>query len=181
MINLLPDDKKANLKAARTNTLLVRYIFLILAACIGMFLVITGARITLSMTEQSAQEVIKTNSVDSGIYKETRDAVSGAAAALSTTKSVLDSEVRYSQVLKEITARLPSGSILQSATFDESLSGTIVVFAKSTTVGGQVAPNLSGASVFSFVQATGTEPTGGTSDYPVKITLRATVLQGVRS
>lgn len=119
MINLLPYDTKQQIKAARINVMLVRYvIFLIISAgflalaCLATYLFINNAFIfaktsvtnTSSSKVQSDAAVIKTN--------------------LANAKNILDQQVSYTQVISAVTSALPSGTKLNSLSINDGSFGT---------------------------------------------------------
>ena len=72
MINLLPNGLKEDIRAARTNIVLLRYIALVVMALAFIMGVLYFYYIILQNTMASAQARIDANDVKAGVYSATR-------------------------------------------------------------------------------------------------------------
>lgn len=174
MINLLSEDSKANIKAARTNTILLRYSGIIVLAAIFLFTVLYVSYSVLQDTMNSAEQQISNNDVESSVYNETKQQINNLSSQLSTAKSILDSEVLYSKVLVQLGQIMPAGAIIGELNLSESsFSGSpveLVAYAQSSTAAAQLQQTLQGSSLFTQAELQSTSDTEGIDNYPVKIT-----------
>jgi hypothetical protein len=130
MINLLPTNKKAEIRAARTNLILVRYIAILLLA-IGF--IVTAMYVTysvLAMTKTSSDEVIASSDVKANVYSATNDQVEALSGQLSEAKLLLDQEVRYSKVLVNVAQIMPANTIFDKLVFDSTTVTTTPISTK---------------------------------------------------
>lgn len=127
MINLMPDESKRQLRAARANVLLLRYLFILMAAAGFLAFAIAGAYYLLGQTQSSAKELIAASDTEAGAYSETKNQVDQLSAQLSEARGILNSEIAYSNVLVNIGQLLPSGTVIDSIDLNESsFNGTPV-------------------------------------------------------
>lgn len=179
MINLLPDDRKDDIKAARANVVLLRYMTIIAFA----FAFIGGAVYIsyslLQSTMASAEELVASNDIKADVYSETRQEVEELSSKLNDSKAILDQEIRYSQVLIKLGQLTPAGVILGDLTLDAaSFSGTPVelqAYAKSNSEASQLQSQLQSSPLFSSVNLKSTEGDKGIDGYPVLVTLTVTL------
>jgi cell division protein FtsB len=95
MINLMPDTNKQEIRAARMNVILGRYIIVILLAFAFLALLLAGSYVVLSQNKASAERLIQVNSTKADAYSSTKAQVDALSASLSATKSILDQEILY--------------------------------------------------------------------------------------
>lgn len=179
MINLLPDDRKDSIKAARANVLLLRYM-----AIIGFAFAFIGGAVYISYsllqsTMASAEQLVESNDIKADIYSETRQEVEELSSKLNDAKAILDQEIRYSQVLVKIGQLTPAGAVLGDLTLDSaSFSGTpleITAYAKSNTEASLLQSQFQSSPMFNSVVLKGTEGDKGIDGYPVLVTLTVTL------
>lgn len=179
MINLLSDDRKGEIRAARTNVILLRYTSIILLA----FAFIAGAvyisYTLLQSTMASAESLIVANDVKADVYRDTKQEVDELSAKLNDAKAIADQEVLYSAVLVKIGQLVPSGALLGDITFKTAnFNATplqITAYAKSATEAGQLQSAFQSSPLFSQVNLNGTENGSSVEGYPVEVTLTATL------
>src|SRR5690606_12606072 len=75
MINLMPDDMKKQLRAARMNVILIRYITVVVVSSAFVGLVVWGSYLLLGQINTSAQTLIEANDTKASVYDETRQQV----------------------------------------------------------------------------------------------------------
>lgn len=177
MINLLSSTRKDELRAARANVLIVRYMAIIALA----FAFIGGAmyvsRSILESTMVSAQEIIENNDVKADVYRETKQEVDSLTARLSEANTLLSSEVRYSKVLLKLGQAMPTGTILGDLTLSDasfSAQSELVAYAKTTTEATQLQTQLQASGLFSQISIKSTEADKGIDGYPVLVSMTAT-------
>jgi len=180
MINLLPVDKKAEIRAARTNLILVRYIFILL---LGIAFVLGSMYVTrtiLGLTEDSSEKTIASNDVKAGVYSSTQAQVDALSASLSSTKVLLDSEVRYSKVFVNIAQLMPPNTVfgkleLNSGSFGNTPT-SVKVYAKTSADAVALRENFEKSSMFSGVSfQTILESGSGIDGYPVSVDMTFTI------
>lgn len=176
MINLLATDRKDEIKAARVNVILLRYKGIIMLA----FMFIAGALFVsysvLTSTMTSAENIISANDIKADVYDQTRQQVESLSGKLNETKSILNQEVRYSQVLVKLGQLMPKGTILGDVTLTTaSFNGQpvdIKAYAKSTNEAGLLQAAFQSSPLFSQpVTIKGTETNQEVDGYPVTISM----------
>ncbi len=175
MINLLSGERKDEIKAARVNVLLSRYMAILALA----FVFIAGALYVsyslLTITMTSAESIIESNDVKADVYSETKTQVDELSAKLNDTKATLDQEIRYSQVLVKIGQVMPSGTVLGDLTLSTaSFNGEpveIKAYAKSTTEATLLQSQFQSNPLFSQVNLKGTETNQQVDGYPVTVSM----------
>lgn len=128
MINLLDNQEKKALKAARLNVILRGYVilFALVAACI---VVIFGVGIWLQMRERDSYiEDSKRYSSEKAQYTQAQATGNAFTGNLTIAKSILNNEVLYSDLITTLARTLPAGSSL------DSLSVATADFAKPITL-----------------------------------------------
>lgn len=124
MINLLPDETKRQIRAAHTNTMLVKYL-LVLGFAIGfLVLACTASYFFLVNTKESNQKILDSGQSQTSIYSVLKKQVDTLRSNLSTATSILDEQVSYSSIIMEIASVLPSGVVMDSLNLDGSTLGT---------------------------------------------------------
>ena len=175
MINLLSDERKAEIRAARTNVIIVRYTGIIAMAIVFILSTLYVSYTVLQNTMASAETQISANDVKADIYSETKQQVDTLSAKLAEAKTILDQEIRYSRVLVNIGQQMPSGTVLGDVTLSAaSFSGTPVelkAYAKSTTEAGELKTRFQASPLFSQVNLLSTDENAGIDGYPVSVSM----------
>ncbi len=183
MINLLPDDVKYDLRAARMNVMLLRYILftgVVVALIIGMCL---AFYLYLSTTHASALTTSSTNNDKAKEFTEVRKAADDYRNNLSIAKKILDNSVDYTTVVLAITELLPSGVVLDSINLTADSFGQQTSFsahAKTYDKAIELKERFEESDVFSnvfFQSLTDSDGSseGGSSAYPIAVTISATL------
>lgn len=179
MINLLANDRKAEIVAARVNVILLRYIGITLLAFLfvcGAFYISHGL---LADTMKSATALIEANDTKAGVYADTEQQVRALSDQLNEAKTTLNQEVRYSKVLVTIGQLTPVGTILGKVTLNSAaFNGTpveIKAYAKSATEASLLQTQYQNSPLFSQVTLQGTDAAGGIDGYPVEVTMSVTL------
>ncbi len=179
MINLLSTNRKSEIRAARTNVILLRYTGIIIIAVIFLMAVLYVSYNLLQQTMATAEARIATNSTEADVYASTKQQVDALSAKLSDSKAVLDQEISYATILTSIGQAMPAGSILEGLTIDDATinSGapiTLTAYATSEEIAPLVQQQLQGIPIFSSVELVGTSQDASISGYTVKISMAAT-------
>lgn len=179
MINLLPDARKDDIRAARANVILVRYTVMIVVSVAFLCGALYVSYTLLQQTMASNQEIIASNDVKADVYSETKAEVDALSGQLSEAKAQLDQEVRYSQILVSLGQITPPGTLLGTVKFtSESFTGTpveIIAYAKSAEEASLLQSQFQSSSLFTQVNLQGTDASGGIDGYPTKVTLTVTM------
>lgn len=176
MINLLPDDYKSDIQAARANVIITRYIAIISLAFLFMFGALYTSYTVLTVTMTNAEDLIEANDVKADAYSDTQQKVTELSAELNQSKAILDQEIRYSNVLMQLGQTMPAGTVLGNLTLAaENFTGTpldITVYAATPDQAGQVQSQLQRSPLFTQVTLKSTDDTGqGIAGYPVSVQL----------
>ncbi len=177
MINLLPDDTKRDIRAARTNVLLLRYNVLTLASIGGLLIICALFYIVLSANESSATTKTSDNSAKAASYEKTRAAADEYKKNLSIAKTILGNSVNYTSVVFAITDLLPSGVVLDNLTINATDFGkqtTFLAHAKGYDQAEALKEKFQSSKLFSnvYFQSISKEESSD-SGYPVAVTLSA--------
>lgn len=179
MINLLPSDEKRQLRAARTNTLLIRYNIFFLGAIAFMGLAVGVTFIFLTNTKANAEHTIAENESKVGQYAGIDTEARQFRKNLVTAKQILDNQATYSTVILDVAHLLPSGVVLQNLNLDAQTFGTpmtLIAQAKSYDNALALKESFEKSPLFSDVHfesiATSTTPTDG---YPITVNLSVTI------
>ncbi len=175
MINLLADVRKDQIRAARTNVILVRYVTILIAATLFLLGTLFISSKILQATKESADAIVANNDIKADVYSETRTKVAALSAKLTESKSILSQEVRFSSVLITLGQSMPSGAILGPLELTElAFRGQpteIIAYAKTSDDATAIRNALQASQLFSDVSLRGTDESGGVSNYPVKVML----------
>lgn len=180
MINLLPSAKKSEIRAARTNVILIRYIAIIVLASAFIFSAMYVTHTVLAMTKTSSEEVIASNDLKASVYSATKTQVDTLSSSLTQAKTLLDQEVLYSKVLVDIGQLMPPGTVFDKLALDSSsFSGTPTttkIYAKTSADVVTLRENFARSPIFTGVNIQTVVETGSTMDgYPVSADITFTL------
>lgn len=176
MINLLPDEAKKEIRAARVNVLLIRYMGVIFAAFAFLVLILFGSYFLLDQTKASSQKLIEANDTKAEVYSSTKTQVDSLSAQLAEAKGILDQEILYSNVLVNFGQQMVPNTIIDKISLDSSsFTGnpvTLKVYAKTTDDAVALRDRFQSSPFFTNVSfQTITDNSGGIPDYPVSATM----------
>lgn len=126
MINLLPNDTKAQIRAARANVIFVR-ITLILVITLG--LMCAGFSGAVYVTMQNKQNAENNKPQATASVEATKAAAQKFSDGLKAAKTILGSQISYTTVLIELTNSLPAHTALTSINLTNSSFGTTISIA----------------------------------------------------
>ncbi len=176
MINLLPPEHKRDIRAARANTLLIRYNILLVGVLAFLMLAIGIVYFYLSTTKAGAETTIKENKEKVAGFIATEQEAQLFRQNLATAKQILDREVNYTKVILKISNTLPSGTVLTNLTLDASSFGketNMVAQAKSYDQAIALKDALNQSGLFTDVHFQSIV-SSGSADYPVTVNLYVT-------
>jgi Tfp pilus assembly protein PilN len=181
MINMLPPNTKQELRAARTNVTLLQYLLVLILAAGFIGSAVYGLQVYFSDTKENAEKLISlqgTPQVDESQPVEVE--AQAFRNNLLSARSILDSEIRYSEILLAIAAQLPEGVIIKEISLnrqalDQPLK--LNIFAKSTEAALKTESSFaerpqvfSGFSLQSLSSSTSSDP-----EYPVTASISFTI------
>jgi Tfp pilus assembly protein PilN len=180
MINLLPREEKRQLRAARTNTLLIRYNSALLAAIGFLGIAIGITYLYLSSTKAAAELTMSENIARVSSYASVEAEAQQFRNNLSTAKQILDHEVTYTKVILEIAKLLPPGVVLENLNLDAQTFGTettLIAQAKDYASALALKDSFQGSPLFSDVhfQSIASNDATDAGQYPVTVNLNVTI------
>lgn len=123
MINLVSPAKKQQLKAARTNTILANY-YVMFVLGVVLLAVVFGIAFYYTFSEIDAAKQQKSqNDLDSQQYADVKKRAAEFEADLAVDKTILASDIRFSQLITDFAAIIPSGVVLNDLTFSAADQG----------------------------------------------------------
>lgn len=127
MINLIPQDIKKDLKFARRNTYLVRYMIGAGVGFVAVLLVLIAGYVFLQQEARSHRDSIAASEAQLKAANETAtiNRVQEISNSLKLVVDVLGQEVLFSELLRQVGAAMPSGTVLQNLSLSSELSGAI--------------------------------------------------------
>lgn len=179
MINLLPDEIKRDIRAARTNVVLVRYnLFTVVAAALlvlfcAFFYVMLGISQTNSVTKSTD------NTQKAETYASVRKQADEYRTNLTIAGKVLDNSVNYTSVIFAITNLLPKGVVLGGVTLNAADFGQQTTFsakAKTYQDATKLKESFQNSTIFENVylqNLTDSASEGEEGPYPISITISA--------
>lgn len=183
MINLLPYDTKKQIKAARTNIVLLQYIVVLGIAILFAALAVAGSYLVLMIEQGTVDQALEQNSAK----VVTPDSAQGQATIfrneLATSKSILDQQIIYSSVITSLGSLMPSGVILDSLSLNDSSFGATVELkarAKSEDLESKLKDNFSNSRIFSNYTLISKNNDNGYVGYPTSISFSVTLNKEVQ-
>lgn len=129
MINLLPPDQLRELRAARANTLLLRYNIFLVGILVFVVLALIVVYFYLTTIQSAAETTKRDNDAKVTSYAHINTEATAFRSDLANAKSILDKEATYSKTVLMIASQLPSGVVLDTLNLDASTFGTPTVLA----------------------------------------------------
>jgi len=181
MINLLPKDGKKQLRAARSNAVLRRYYLLVvLSAGLLCAVFAVGFKVTFDQ-EVNYQNARQQSESESAKYQAVRKAAEDFSKDLAAAKTILASDIRFSELITSIAGVIPPGVILGNLSLNtqESTNAPLTISARAKSYEDAVklknsmeeSPIFENVSLLSAGVGTGTAEGGAT--YPVIISMSA--------
>lgn len=134
MINLLPPQTRANMRIARSNTSLRRYIELLTLALLVVVTAYIAGQYFLSSQQKDVQNVIDTNTRSVKKLEGVQNEATQLSATINTIAGLLSREISFSRMLEQTSALLPQGSVLTGLQFSiEDLKSPLVITAQVDT------------------------------------------------
>lgn len=180
MINLMPPEEKRQLRAARVNTLLLRYNFLLLGAVLFLGLAIGLTWVYLSNAKASAEITQAENDARVSNMQTIETDAQKLRTNLAIAKQILNNEVTYTKVIFTIASLMPRGTVLDGLNLDAKTFGTpMPLVAKASTYENALAlkDSLQSSPLFSDVHFQSIAANSGSQQiqYPLTVTFSVTI------
>lgn len=181
MINLLPPDVKTNYRYARRNVGLRRWILGSALAIVGLGIIATFGLLTLEQQTMhlKSQIAVSEQSLQDQKFSETQTQVKTITNNFKLVVQVLQNEVLFSELIKQIAATIPTNANLTNLNINKS-QGAIDISAIATdyTTATQVQVNLADPTNKIFSKAdivsVGCATNANTNPkYPCNVTIHA--------
>jgi hypothetical protein len=180
MINLLPDDSKKQITAARSNVILLNYMIVLFLAIVFLTTVTVVVYFILLHTKTNAENLVLQNQSKTSSYNLVQAQAKTLHDSLVASKVIIDEQVTYSKIILGIANAMPDGVVIDTLTLSPTTIGTpttLQIYAKSNQAALELKSRFQQSSLFSNVSFTViTTTTGGsTSGYPINATLQLTI------
>jgi len=179
MINLLPTEVKRDIRAARTNVILLRYNIVTLGAVILLALFCLLFYVILHNNQAVAEDASSSNNAKAANYAKVQQEAAEYRQNLSIARQIFANSISYTDIITTITKLIPqdvvlTGLNLNQATFGQQTSFTAQ--AKTYDDAITLKQNFQSSKLFSnvYLQSVSSTPGGGgTEAYPVSVTISA--------
>lgn len=116
MINLISPDHRKNIQAAKSNTMLMSYIQILLLALLVIAATITGSYYFLALQRDSAAEIASVEQASVKDLEPYQKKAENLATSMTAIAGVFDNDVSFLQLLQELGRNMPSGAALNGFT-----------------------------------------------------------------
>jgi len=174
MINLLPNNDKQNIRAARMNVLLIRFVVIQIFSVAFLVIIFVIFYVVLNQIRTSAESMsVQTQNNQAGVVSQQYQSTINK---LNSATTLLSSGLAYSKTLTELGSLTPTGVMLEPITINPDLYDKLIDLkgrAKDNSVVSQFSTNLEAAKNFcSEVKLKSTTSTGsGKDEYPVEFVI----------
>lgn len=118
MINLLPPNRRLDMKIARNNTVLRRYIELILLSMIIIIAAIAASYYFLDSRRTDVKNTVEADKKTIAELKKTQEEAQGLSTTINTVAKLLSQNIKFSDVLTKIGNVMPDGASLTNVQFE---------------------------------------------------------------
>ena len=134
MINLLPPKRLINMRIARNNTILRRYLELAFISSVVIGVAVMGAYYILNNQQQDIQKNVDINQAKVAQLAPIQKEAEELSATINTIAGLMSKNIKFSEMLTQIGGVMPSGSSLTGLQFSlEDTSSPLVVSAQVQT------------------------------------------------
>lgn len=181
MINLLPDQLKQSYRYGHRNLVLRRWIIICALALVGLGLIVTYGVISLQQASAdynrqiaASEQVFQQEAFD-GTQKEVQD----ISNSFKLVVKVLNQEIQFSQLLRQIGAAIPDNARLTGLNISQTQGAIdITAVAKDYTTASQVQVNLADPNnkIFSkadIISINCSSANAKNADYPCTVNIKA--------
>jgi Tfp pilus assembly protein PilN len=131
MINLLPPQKLANIRIARSNTVLRRYIELTLLSLAVILTALVVANYFMNVQQANVQRIIDEDQKTIAELEPVQKEAKQFSATVNTIAGLLTRDVRFSTLLEQIGGVMPNGAVLTGIQYStDDLTAPLVISAQ---------------------------------------------------
>ena len=131
MINLLPPKRVLDIKIARTNTILSRYIKLLLLSILVLTAAVIAAHYFFIIQESNTQHTLAINQKKVQQLEPVQKQAEDLSQTVNTISGLLSRNIKFSDMLTQIGSIMPPGSVLTGLQFSiEDVESPLVVSAQ---------------------------------------------------
>jgi hypothetical protein len=131
MINLLPPKRVLDIKTARSNTVLRRYVELILLSMALLVVVVIVAYYFFDIQKNNTKHTVDINQEKIAKLEPVQSQAQQLSATVNTISGLLSRNVKFSDMLTQIGGLMPSGSVLTGLQFSiEDVESPLVISAQ---------------------------------------------------
>lgn len=185
MINLIPNNKKNTITYARYNSVLLKWLIMILIVIAGLLVILGGSLFYIKQDIKAHEESINSSKKSLADQNEqaTLERVSEVSGRLLLVVDVLSKEVVFSKLLPHIGSLMPNGASLNGLSLSRESAGGIdlTIGAANYIVAAQALANLQASESLLFESADANDIVcDGVSDnstYPCQATIRAVLVK----
>lgn len=155
MINLLPPKRLLSMRTARANTILRRYINLILIGVIVIFAALAAAFYFLSSRQQNVKTVLEDHQKKVSALEPLQNEAQSLSVTVDTIASLLSRNIVFSEMLRSIGANMPPGAVLTGMQFSVETADAPLVISAEVEDEGKAAilrNNLVASGLFTSVE-----------------------------
>lgn len=177
MINLLPPEQKRQIRASISNVLLLRYCIVTVLLAVMLLLSIGAVYLIMKNSKEAAELAISESTAKSASYQKIQQGAEEFKKNLSTAKTILDKEVRYSEIAVKIAQALPPGIVLESLQLDAKTFGqatTLSAKGKSYSDAIRLKTAMENSPMFENAHLQSVTQ-GSEGDYPVSILISVVI------
>ncbi len=150
MINLLPPESKQAIKFARINVILVQYVVVAIITTMVICSLLMFSRASLMSAKHDTEKLLESDHVRIAELESISADAKSLSETVTTINKLLDKEIRFSYLLKEIGAVMPPGSTVSGLILnqDQSQPVTFSVLLDSAETAGVLQENLVESKLF---------------------------------
>lgn len=152
MINLLPPARLTNLRIARSNTVLRRYVELTVLSVLFLMLAVFAAYYLLHVQQVNTQRTVDINQAKIKKLEPIQQQAEQLSLTVNTIAGLMSHNVKFSDTLVQIGKLMPDGSALTGLQFsieDSKLPLVISAEVDSQQKAAILRNNLAGSAIFS--------------------------------
>ena len=183
MINLIPPATRSNISAARTNKILLNYIYIVLTS-IGFLAVVCGAIYLVessSLNNSSRYNLGSSSSTNSG-NTSVDTQLSDYRSKFQQAQNIINQSTNYSSVLEKIAEGLPTGVIIAGINLSQDMfskSFDIQAYAKDSNAASSFTSSIATSHIFSSATVSTLTPLSSPmyNNYTVSFKINAKIIK----
>ena len=129
MINLLPPSAKNDKTFARRNTMLLRYVWLLVFLIVAVGLEFGGTEVYLAHQRQTYDKQIAGKQQEIAAFSNLQDQAKSANARLKAFKGLVTTQARFSVILSDLAEHTPKGVFINSISLTGNSSSAVQIAA----------------------------------------------------